>query len=85
MQEGNGKKRLQSLKTEQRAASRIYLDYLSVALGCMRPLSLFYSDESADGVEERSLVPRSRLHARLRRNATISHVFSCVQPAYINL
>ncbi|GBP52757.1 hypothetical protein EVAR_27700_1 [Eumeta japonica] len=41
--------------------------------GCVRPLSLLYSDASADGVEERSLVPRSRLHARLRRNATMSH------------
>ncbi|GBP87111.1 hypothetical protein EVAR_59768_1 [Eumeta japonica] len=44
--------------------------------GCVRPLSLFYSDASADGVEERSLVPRSRSHARLRRNATMSHAFS---------
>ncbi|GBP65350.1 hypothetical protein EVAR_52124_1 [Eumeta japonica] len=40
---------------------------------CVRPLSLFYSDASADGVEERSLVLRSRSHARLRRNATMSH------------
>ncbi|GBP79758.1 Protein FAM49B [Eumeta japonica] len=39
---------------------------------CVRPLSLFCSDASADGVEERSLVPRSRSHARLRRNATMS-------------
>ncbi|GBP18951.1 hypothetical protein EVAR_78419_1 [Eumeta japonica] len=39
------------------------------------PLSLFYSDASADGVEERSLVPLSRSHARLRRNATMSHTF----------
>ncbi|GBP18666.1 hypothetical protein EVAR_14436_1 [Eumeta japonica] len=31
---------------------------------------------SADGVEERSLVPRSRSHARLRRNATMSIAFS---------
>ncbi|GBP52191.1 hypothetical protein EVAR_87576_1 [Eumeta japonica] len=45
-------------------------------LGCVRPLSLFHSDTSADGVEERSLVPRSRSHARLRRNATMSHAFS---------
>ncbi|GBP04083.1 hypothetical protein EVAR_74824_1 [Eumeta japonica] len=43
--------------------------------GCVRPLSLFYSDASADGVEERSYVPRSRSHARLRRNATMSHAF----------
>ncbi|GBP25722.1 Sex peptide receptor [Eumeta japonica] len=53
--------------------------------GCVRPLSLFYSDASADGVEERSLVPRSRSHARLRRNATMSHAFSYVQPAFIDL
>ncbi|GBP08496.1 hypothetical protein EVAR_77180_1 [Eumeta japonica] len=45
---------------------------------CVRPLSLFYLDASADGVEERSLVPRSRSHARLRRNATMSHAFSIV-------
>ncbi|GBP28463.1 General transcription factor II-I repeat domain-containing protein 2 [Eumeta japonica] len=50
----------------------------SVPLCCVRPLSLFYSDASADGVEERSLVPRSRLHARLRRNATISYAFSII-------
>ncbi|GBP50292.1 hypothetical protein EVAR_40834_1 [Eumeta japonica] len=54
-------------------------------IGCVRPLSLFYSDASADGVEERSLAPRSRSHARLRRNATMSHAFSCVQPAFIDL
>ncbi|GBP35681.1 hypothetical protein EVAR_75006_1 [Eumeta japonica] len=54
-------------------------------IGCVRPLSLFYSDASADGVEERSFVPRSRSHARLRRNATMSHAFSCVQPAFIDL
>ncbi|GBP08146.1 hypothetical protein EVAR_2934_1 [Eumeta japonica] len=53
--------------------------------GCVRPLSLFYSDASADGVEERSLVPRSRSYARLRRNATMSHAFSCVQTAFIDL
>ncbi|GBP30854.1 hypothetical protein EVAR_91595_1 [Eumeta japonica] len=53
--------------------------------GCVRPLSLFYSDASTDGVEERSLVPRSRLHNRLRRNATMSHAFSCVQPTFIDL
>ncbi|GBP66204.1 hypothetical protein EVAR_97155_1 [Eumeta japonica] len=35
----------------------------------------------AVGVEERSLAPRSRSRARLRRNATMSHAFSCVQPA----
>ncbi|GBO99573.1 hypothetical protein EVAR_723_1 [Eumeta japonica] len=46
---------------------------------CVRPLSLFYSDASADGVEERSLVLRSRSHARLRRNATLSHAFSWIQ------
>ncbi|GBP41899.1 hypothetical protein EVAR_31662_1 [Eumeta japonica] len=43
---------------------------------CVRPLSLFYSDASADGVEERSLVPRSRSHARLKRNVAMSHAFS---------
>ncbi|GBP97572.1 hypothetical protein EVAR_90299_1 [Eumeta japonica] len=32
-----------------------------------------------------SIVPRSRSHARLRRNATMSHAFSCVQPAFIDL
>ncbi|GBP74614.1 hypothetical protein EVAR_98481_1 [Eumeta japonica] len=32
-----------------------------------------------------SLIPRSRLHARLRRNVTMSHAFSCVQPAFIDL
>ncbi|GBP75741.1 hypothetical protein EVAR_59383_1 [Eumeta japonica] len=53
--------------------------------GCVRPLSLFYSDASADGVEDRSLVPRSRSHAPFRQNATISHAFSCVQTAFIAL
>ncbi|GBP08086.1 hypothetical protein EVAR_2891_1 [Eumeta japonica] len=53
--------------------------------GCVRPLYLSYSDASADGVEERSLVPRSRSHSRLRRNATMSHTFSYVQPAFIDL
>ncbi|GBP35658.1 hypothetical protein EVAR_74983_1 [Eumeta japonica] len=43
-------------------------------VGRVRPLSLF-----------RSLVPRSHSHARLRRNATISHALSCVQPAFIDL
>ncbi|GBP58120.1 Ethanolamine-phosphate cytidylyltransferase [Eumeta japonica] len=38
-----------------------------------------------NGVEERSLDLRSRSHARLRRNATMSHAFSCVQPAFIDL
>ncbi|GBP74771.1 hypothetical protein EVAR_45100_1 [Eumeta japonica] len=52
--------------------------------GCERPLSLFYSYASADGVEERLLVPRPRSHARLRRNATMSHAFSCGQPAFID-
>ncbi|GBP47157.1 hypothetical protein EVAR_38267_1 [Eumeta japonica] len=54
-------------------------------VGCVRPLTFFYSDASADGVEERSLVLRSRSHARLRWNATMSHAFSCVQPAFIDL
>ncbi|GBP23569.1 hypothetical protein EVAR_80184_1 [Eumeta japonica] len=52
---------------------------------CVRPPSLFYPHASADRVEERSLVPRSRSHARLRRNAIMSHAFSCVQPAFIDL
>ncbi|GBP17258.1 hypothetical protein EVAR_17751_1 [Eumeta japonica] len=52
--------------------------------GYVRPLSLLYSDASADGVEERSLVPRSRSHARLRRNMTMSHTFLCVQPEFID-
>ncbi|GBP20688.1 hypothetical protein EVAR_16561_1 [Eumeta japonica] len=47
--------------------------------------SLFYSDASADGVKERLLVLRSRSHARLRRNATMSHALSCVQPTFIDL
>ncbi|GBP27269.1 hypothetical protein EVAR_77283_1 [Eumeta japonica] len=57
----------------------------SSRVGCVQPLSLFYSDASADGVEEKSLVPRSRSRARLRRNATMSHAFLCVQPAFIDL
>ncbi|GBP51340.1 hypothetical protein EVAR_34126_1 [Eumeta japonica] len=32
-----------------------------------------------------SIIPRSRSRARLRRNATMSHAFSCVQPAFIDL
>ncbi|GBP75096.1 hypothetical protein EVAR_49268_1 [Eumeta japonica] len=32
-----------------------------------------------------SIVPRSRSHARLRRNAIMSHAFSCVQPAFTDL
>ncbi|GBP90180.1 hypothetical protein EVAR_57520_1 [Eumeta japonica] len=55
------------------------------SMGCVRPLSLFYSDASADGVEERSLIPRSRSCAQLRRNATMSHAFSCAQLAFIDL
>ncbi|GBP54303.1 hypothetical protein EVAR_32650_1 [Eumeta japonica] len=58
---------------------------VSTTKGRVRPLSLFYLDTSADGVEKRSLVPRSRSHARLGRNATINHDFSCVQPAFIDL
>ncbi|GBP31312.1 hypothetical protein EVAR_31438_1 [Eumeta japonica] len=30
-------------------------------------------------------LPRSRSHARHRRNATMSHAFSCMQPAFIEL
>ncbi|GBP57419.1 hypothetical protein EVAR_41312_1 [Eumeta japonica] len=59
---------------------------MKIARGCcVRPLSLFYSDASADGVDERSLIPRFRSHPRLRRNATMSHAFSCVQPVFIDL
>ncbi|GBP75637.1 hypothetical protein EVAR_28849_1 [Eumeta japonica] len=54
-------------------------------LCCVRPLPPFYSDASADGVEERALVPHSRSHARLRRNATMSHAFSCVQLTFSDL
>ncbi|GBP65318.1 hypothetical protein EVAR_48024_1 [Eumeta japonica] len=32
-----------------------------------------------------SIVPRSRSHARLRRNTTMSHAFPCVQPGFIDL
>ncbi|GBP81879.1 Transient receptor potential cation channel trpm [Eumeta japonica] len=32
-----------------------------------------------------SIVPRSRSHARLRRNATMNLALSCMQPAFINL
>ncbi|GBP66655.1 hypothetical protein EVAR_50480_1 [Eumeta japonica] len=32
-----------------------------------------------------SIVPRSRSHARLRRNVTMSHAFSGVQPAFVDL
>ncbi|GBP13496.1 hypothetical protein EVAR_4241_1 [Eumeta japonica] len=66
--------------TWSRVAREIRMD-----VGCVRPLSLFHSDESADGVEERSLVSRSRSHARLKRNATMNHSFSCVQQAFIAL
>ncbi|GBP09384.1 hypothetical protein EVAR_5808_1 [Eumeta japonica] len=64
----------------------VFIRVVSISfISCVRPLSLFYSDASVDGVEERSLVPRSCSHARLRRNATMSHAFSCVQPAFVNL
>ncbi|GBP47635.1 RNA-directed DNA polymerase from mobile element jockey [Eumeta japonica] len=53
--------------------------------GCVRPLSFFYSNASANGVKERSLVTRSRSHARLKQNATMNDAFSCVQPAFIEL
>ncbi|GBP01066.1 hypothetical protein EVAR_2330_1 [Eumeta japonica] len=52
---------------------------------CEQPLSLFYSDASADTVKERSLIPRSRSHARLRPNTTMSHAFSYVRPTFIDL
>ncbi|GBP17692.1 Proline dehydrogenase 1, mitochondrial [Eumeta japonica] len=51
---------------------------VSSRVGCVRSLSPFYLYASADGVEERPLVSRSRSHARLRRNATMSHAFLCV-------
>ncbi|GBP75052.1 hypothetical protein EVAR_48732_1 [Eumeta japonica] len=51
---------------------------------CAAAVSLLLGP-SADGVEERSLVPRSCSRARLGRNATMSHAFSCVQPAFIDL
>ncbi|GBP37940.1 hypothetical protein EVAR_84926_1 [Eumeta japonica] len=52
---------------------------------CAAAVSLFYSGASAEEVEGRSLIPRSRSHARLRQNATMSHAFSCVQAAFIDL
>ncbi|GBP04023.1 hypothetical protein EVAR_74790_1 [Eumeta japonica] len=54
-------------------------------IGMMRErcVLLFDSNASADRVEERSLIPRSRSHARLKRNATMSHALSCVRPAFI--
>ncbi|GBP79154.1 hypothetical protein EVAR_62055_1 [Eumeta japonica] len=58
---------------------------LCIVGGCVRPLSLSYSDASADGVGERSFVTCSRSHARLRRNATMSHAFWYVQPGLIDL
>ncbi|GBP75699.1 hypothetical protein EVAR_98549_1 [Eumeta japonica] len=51
---------------------------------CAAAVSLLLG-RTADGVEERSLVPRSRSHTRLKRNATMSHAFSCEQPAFIDL
>ncbi|GBP48335.1 hypothetical protein EVAR_34828_1 [Eumeta japonica] len=50
--------------------------------GCVRPLTFFYSDASADGVKERSLVLRSRSHDRLRQNATMSHAFSSISEGF---
>ncbi|GBP20181.1 hypothetical protein EVAR_82054_1 [Eumeta japonica] len=83
-EEGVGHRDSYSLDKIQQRKLRLHLTNSS-RVGCVRPLSLFYSDASADGVEERSLVPRSRSRARLRRNATMSHAFSCVQPAFIDL
>ncbi|GBP80718.1 hypothetical protein EVAR_53086_1 [Eumeta japonica] len=54
----------------------------TLTLRLLRLLSLFYSDASADGVEERSLVPRSRSRARLRRNATMSYTFSILRAPF---
>ncbi|GBP12105.1 hypothetical protein EVAR_5928_1 [Eumeta japonica] len=61
-----------------RAVPALVSFHVRINTGCVRPLSLFYSDASTAGVMERSLVPRSRSHARLRRNATTSHAFSSV-------
>ncbi|GBP92258.1 hypothetical protein EVAR_68219_1 [Eumeta japonica] len=57
-------------------------DYVAL-YGCVGPLSLFYSNASVDAVEEILLVPRSRSHARLRRNATMSHAFSATLKRYL--
>ncbi|GBP70860.1 hypothetical protein EVAR_53524_1 [Eumeta japonica] len=65
------------LMADSRAHPNLDLQMASLkSLGCVRPLSLIYSGASADEVEERSLVPRSRSRARLRRNATMTHAFS---------
>ncbi|GBP83883.1 hypothetical protein EVAR_58504_1 [Eumeta japonica] len=70
----------------RRAASLPIMNFIViVSKCCVRPLSLFYSDASADGVEERSVVSRSRSHAQLRRDATMNHAFQCVQLAFIDL
>ncbi|GBP12798.1 hypothetical protein EVAR_6122_1 [Eumeta japonica] len=56
--------------------------------GCARPLGSKEIDASQAerlGRSCLSIVPRSRSHARLRQNATMSHAFSCVQPAFIHL
>ncbi|GBP48383.1 hypothetical protein EVAR_96422_1 [Eumeta japonica] len=52
--------------------------------GCVRPLSLFYSDASADGVVEiaRSVLSLARSAQAERDNESC---FLCVQPASIDL
>ncbi|GBP44827.1 hypothetical protein EVAR_75695_1 [Eumeta japonica] len=70
--------RIKTVVTNEITSGTLKPGQNSSRVGCVRPLSLFYSDASADGVEERSLVPRSRSHAQLRRNATLSHPFSSV-------
>ncbi|GBP15827.1 hypothetical protein EVAR_94000_1 [Eumeta japonica] len=42
-------------------------------------------DRCAIGRSSLSIEPRSRSHALLRRNVTMSHAFSCVQSAFIDL
>ncbi|GBP79801.1 hypothetical protein EVAR_56857_1 [Eumeta japonica] len=69
-------------------------------VGCVRPLSLFFSDASADGVEERylSLAPQaerlgrsclsiacSALSLAHSAQAERDNAFSCVQQAFIDL
>ncbi|GBP07949.1 hypothetical protein EVAR_78093_1 [Eumeta japonica] len=81
------RKRSSSLNISDRTpagrAARIRIRFIRFLL-CAAAVS-FYSDAYADELEETSLVPRSRSHARFRRNATMRVPFSCVQPAFINL
>ncbi|GBP80077.1 hypothetical protein EVAR_22000_1 [Eumeta japonica] len=52
---------------------------------CAAAVSLLLGRIGRWSGRERSLVPRSRSHARLRRNATMSYAFSYVQSAFIDL